>query len=219
MKNILLILLLFITACLPNKKKTVVIEEYPGGERKLVCVYGLKANDITFTKEVSYYKSGYVKYVGYRSKGKRDSTWVQWYDSTGKIWELHQFKQDKRIGYLCRWYENGKPRSSMHFFYDLRWGRHTEWYENGYKLLEGWWRKDKMYGYWTFWYENGNKEKEGRYCGGDWEKLSIFSGKYPDFVPVKDGLWRYYDTYGKLIRTENWEKGCLTEMMPAKNHL
>jgi antitoxin component YwqK of YwqJK toxin-antitoxin module len=198
---------LLFSACFPNHKKEVIIETWKNGKPKIKYVYGLSDADLSFTKEVGYYKSGCLKYIGFRSKGKRDSNWTQWYDSSRKVWELHQFKNDLRMGWLCRWYENGNPRSRMHFVFDKRWGKHTEWYENSKLRLKGQWRNDKMTGHWVYWYENGNKEKEGNYCRGDWEKLSMFSGKYPDFVPLKDSVWIYYDSYGKIIRKETWKTG------------
>ncbi|HNY06831.1 MAG TPA: hypothetical protein PKL64_01950 [Bacteroidales bacterium] len=213
-QGLLLLLILLTTACLPDKHKEIVIEKYPGGRVKLVNIYGISHQNITMTKEIGYWESGRLKYTGFRSNGKMDSLWTLWYKDSNRIWEQHQFVQDKRLGWTQRWYFNGQKRSRQLFFYDSRWGLHTEWYENGQKKFEGQWRMNKMTGLWRYWYENGQKQMEGNYCGGEWEELSMFSGKYPDFIPRKDGKWLYWDAYGNLMKTEIWKNG---KMLDSQN--
>lgn len=71
-------------------------------------------------------------------------------------------------------------------------------------------------------YENGKKMIEGRYINSiDTLKHCVIvnDGHNPDqpmvvkveeyFEPLKDGVWKYYNNQGKLVKEETWSKGIL----------
>ncbi len=66
------------------------------------------------------------------------------------------------------------------------------------------------YGEWKDFHPNGTLQVKGNYAliDGNFEQRG---GIIFEHASVRDGSWEYYDTTGKLIKTENWNNNKLIE--------
>ena len=91
--------------------------------------------------------------------------------------------------------------------------KETKFYPNKFKQIEGELKNEKRNGKWTYWYDNGNKWSEGYFKDGVSEGLSIsyyktgskhLEGNYKNGNKI--GIWKLYDTSGKLNKTIDCDK-------------
>lgn len=155
MKNLLFILLIFLTACSSNIKKKVV-STYNDGQAKKIEYFKIKSNKKIVVKEEQYYSNGQLKMMGSYSGNKRDGKWIAWY-------------------------ENGNKWSEGYFKNGLRDNESIIWYENGNKQIHGFYHNGKIDKIWTFWNKQGAKVKEIVFKDG----IKIKEKKYNKKIPFK----------------------------------
>ncbi|NVO01743.1 MAG: hypothetical protein HXX09_03500 [Bacteroidetes bacterium] len=91
--------------------------------------------------------------------------------------------------------------------------KETKYYPNKFKQIEGDLKNEKRNGKWTYWYDNGNKWSEGYFKEGVSDSISIsyyktgtkhLEGVYKNGKKV--GIWKLYDTAGKLNKMIDCDK-------------
>ena len=144
-------------------------------------------------------------------------------------YEWH-YKDGKRDGISRGWYKDGSKKSLWRWKAGKRHGKWTDWFPDGKKRAEGEWIEGKRIGVvFTWWDNSGHLRKEvdwdnGGYVKNYWSRESVQiikdgNGRYEkwneDLLEVegnykngkKDGLWRYYDDDGEVIRTKIFNGG------------
>ena len=146
-------------------------------------------------------------------------------DCSGHLRYEWEYKDGKRDGISRGWYMDGSKKSLWRWKDGKRHGKWTDWFPDGKKRAEGEWREGKRIGFvFTWWDNSGHLRKEvdwdnGGYLKNYWSRESVHiikdgNGRYEKWKEnllevegnykngEKDGLWRYYDDDGKVIRTE-----------------
>ncbi len=108
------------------------------------------------------------------------------YFNNGNKRSESMMKNGKYNGKVKHFYESGKLKSSETYKNDYKFGPARYYYENGQISREGIYSDCKEIGIWIEYYENGVKKSEGHF-----EEAQ------------KVGVWKYWDSEGKLLRTEN----------------
>ena len=85
--------------------------------------------------------------------GKKEGTWVFWYQSGQKQME-GEYRDNKRNGKWVKWCANGQKQIEGEFINGKMHGRWTCWYSSGQKQMEGGWVYGKRDGKWTYWKES-----------------------------------------------------------------
>jgi antitoxin component YwqK of YwqJK toxin-antitoxin module len=160
---------------------------------------GTKKLETTFSKkekiETYYYNNGMIKQTDVYLKGliPNDTAYYQW-------------------AYSKRWCENGTViyQDSIN---SLRVRLITNYYCNGRKKTEFTVYHGRAVGKWCSWYPNGQIKQEGQYLDTT-ESNKIRNGIYNNFGDKRwgeQGMWKYYDETGKLIREAIYKDGEIIE--------
>jgi antitoxin component YwqK of YwqJK toxin-antitoxin module len=124
-------------------------------------------------------------------------------------------------------YKNEFRKSTEYLVDGKKNGPSMGWYENGkIEYIENY-ILDCPVGLASSWYKNGNLKETGRYyfhsndslINLNWHKdkdITVDTNTYATYESIssgykiiKDGVWKYFSTDGKINKTELWEKGRL----------
>jgi len=194
-----------------DKGTLLFTELYKGGSLQHYEGWNIEYNN----KGGIYSKEKYVN-------GKMDSLWVTYYDNGNKSSEI-DYVNDHYCGRYNEYYSSGKIKTEGH--YELRYMLNSEMprivFNNSSRIDTGvlFYDEDSIEiktGIWREYYENGQIDSMGSYFPCHYRVLDG-----PDTVPdednnlaivkreyefdFKDGLWKFYNASGKLIRDEFWE--------------
>lgn len=129
----------------------------------------------------------------YKSNGvpAKSESWLTSLD--GKRMYMH--------GLWCEFYPNGMPIMVSNYVYGCMFGSYGEWYANGQEKVIG-----------QYWLDINDTVAKLTNVKNDTITLkgeTAIVGREP--LPLKHGLWQYYDSAGALINEEVWNKGVLVE--------
>ena len=124
-------------------------------------------------------------------------------------------RKKERTGHWTTWYENGERQSDGEYIDNKRVGRWQQWYPTGTLKEDAFFDKGMYQGAFKDYHENGQLRSEGHYKGTSKLKVrgshSIFFllpiGFDVQNEGVMNGVWKFYDEQGKLLRTEAWYNG------------
>lgn len=124
--NILLIVILFFSACTKEEKFTVVKDQYSNGKTKLEETFSIVNGDTIPLSQTEYHENGAIKVTGQLdSLGQRNGVWESFYADSSK------------------W-------SQGTFIHGLAEGERKVWYPNGQIRIQGQYKNNKEVGIWTF---------------------------------------------------------------------
>ena len=158
---------------------------YKDGSIKDLIVYNDSGEAIV---GLTFYKNHQIKGYVYKLEFSKE-----WYD-TGELMGVATYK-DSSIHTEKSYYKNGNIKIEATFSAGKQPLR--MYYENGQIALSGYIYNNPFYcvGKWTEWYENGQIKRE------------YF---YNDSIPnQKEGIWKWYEEMGKLIKKEVYKNGKL----------
>jgi antitoxin component YwqK of YwqJK toxin-antitoxin module len=223
MKQIIIILTLFIwIGCGQNETKKIVTT-YKNGKPEIVKYFQDKNDTLTYRKEV-FYESGKQDYIGQVVKGTKEGVWTWWFENGNKK-DQCKYLNGKEIDTIFHWYENGQlKRLDI-----LRQGKVSEgnscticcntttirYYENG-KLQETFTKVDDMFqGINASYGADGSSRivtyKNDSLWGPSTEhlidsnKVIIVVGQYEN--GKETGLWKWFDKDSILYQTAVYENG------------
>lgn len=169
-----------------------------------------------------YYENGAVLHTGYYVDGQLRS--YKNYFPDGKL--ERQFQQvDYFRNQMTIYYPDGHVRSDIIYYQGGEESTH-EFYENGNpEIAEEYAKKMDYLLFRTFYYENGktqsdlqlvDKKKKKYYLKEYYENGNMQDEGPMQYYPeidnfMKDGTWKVYDESGKLIATQEFVKGQMTE--------
>ena len=178
--------------------------------RTKVLVEAIKWSDLVIGGDGLHYHrrsktlyTGWVKYTwGFREdgrglmrfeKGKKNGLLVSWYDNGRKALEDHYV--NGRLRSSASWKPNGVKcpltkvvnGDGIRIVYEM----------NGRKQCQGAYVGGLAHGLWTMWPDDGTTRQVGHYKQGK-----------------EDGVWHYYDRFGKITHSETWTNGELIEGSP-----
>lgn len=141
------------------------------------------------------------------------------YYPDGKLYEIENRLDGKKIGDYISFYPNNQIKLKGTYQDDYRVGLWRKYYENGTFKSEGKYVKGKDIVIWNLELDKAYKINEKgdtldsfpEYS--DWKKTEEkYDEKgFPIYLWHKDGVWKYWNDNGVLIREEIWEKGVLKE--------
>ena len=171
--------------------------------RSKVLVEAIKWSDLMRSGDGLYYHrktktlfAGWVKYSwGFRDdgrglmrfeKGKKNGLLVSWYDNGRKA--LEDYYVEGRLMSSACWKPNGEKcpltkvvnGDGVKIIYEM----------NGRKQCQGAYVGGLAHGLWTMWPDDGSTRQVGHYKQGK-----------------EDGVWRYYNRFGKITHSETWKDG------------
>ncbi|MBN2669593.1 MAG: toxin-antitoxin system YwqK family antitoxin [Bacteroidales bacterium] len=122
-----------------------------------------------------------ASYVWSQNVGQQGDSLVNYKDINGH-----------KHGKWTKQYESGKTAYIAHFKNDKLVGLYQRFYPNGKLIMEVNY-EDNESGYAKLYYDDGTLLAEGHYIQKN----------------IKDGLWKFYGTDGKLVVETNYEKGII----------
>lgn len=113
---------------------------------------------------------------------------------------------DDRNGESKKFYENGNVKSVCEFKNNYEHGFYKEFFENNRLKTEGSFRNGVRDGRWVEYHENGKIKSDGYHI------KEIRKNEYGELIILSkggmiDGVWKYYDKNGTLIKVESWLRG------------
>ncbi len=104
MRNLTLIIFIFLFNCSQENKTKVVLRHNNGSPNVIVHYYD-NNDTLTFKKEV-FYENGNLHYAGEIINGNKEGIWTWWYENGNKK-DQCKFKNGIEIDTIFNWYENG----------------------------------------------------------------------------------------------------------------
>ena len=148
MKNILLIVILLITA-VSFGQTYEGMEFYKSGKPKSYKSYKESNRKYELVKIITLYENG---------QKKEEKTYKG----------VNRYGVPIKDGIWTWWHENGQKKSKRTYKDGEADGLWTWWHENGQKDYEGTYKDGKRVGLWTRWHRNGQKFEEETYKDGEW---------------------------------------------------
>lgn len=160
----------------------------------------------------SMHPNGQVESVVNFQDGKREGSWVGWYENGQKALDVKYKNGNPEL--LTTWHMNGKRKSEINMKNGVQEGLATTWHENGQKESEENYENGEQKGIMTTWYENGTKETETNFIDGKMDVLVTSwheNGRKQNQANFKNGkmeglVTTWYENGQKQSET-NYESG------------
>lgn len=160
-----------------------VVQYYPSGQMKARLNYdGEETTAVIYSKNGEFTSSG--KYLN------RKKTGVWEYRKGERLLTREEYSGDKLDGTSFKYYANGKVAESKTWKEGVLSGAWNVFYDNGQLKFGTFFVGGKLQGPLKAYGYEGQKSVEGAYCND-----------------LKEGVWRYYDETGKLIRERKYRAG------------
>ncbi len=192
-----------------NKRSGLAAEQWLNKNKKLEAVYADSLLNGSFKK---WYSNGQPEWEGNYTKGIQTGKWTSYYadgkksaegecDEQGKpTGSYREYDHDGKLAQLISGYNNGKQNGSQTFYYPdgKEWARfavqdnvikHIEWLNPLGEKIYSDDEKNGEINYKAF-FPEGSLKTEGIYRNGS-----------------KEGVWKNYNIFGKLISEESWLNG------------
>lgn len=187
-------------------------------ENILLEEYDAYVIDTSYTKRHGSYKIYHLISTKLWMEGHYDTLGIvngifRFYYPNGAISKEESFFEGKKKGDAIFYYKNGTIEARGKFDYMF----YKPNIYNDLYLVESKVKK------WIYYHPNGLKKAQGRYYFNSiiekkdkFESPNKYVGNTPIYynwkTDVKDGVWRYWDEEGKLIKKENYSKGKLLKV-------
>jgi antitoxin component YwqK of YwqJK toxin-antitoxin module len=178
-------------------------------------------NNLMIGRYYSYYDNGERLMEGfYDQNGKASGKWRRYYKGGNKASEL-TYDDGALNGKAIFYYPSGKLREFGHF--------KAESYNFMISGMNVPHLVESRVGVWEYYHESGGLKAKGEFWFDEIPMRSpqemmdamesMETGEFvkPWKVDLKHGKWQYWNTDGKLIKEEIYEKGELVEMIKIKN--
>jgi antitoxin component YwqK of YwqJK toxin-antitoxin module len=171
---------------------------------------------------ISYSNNGNTELKANFVNGIKNGPFQVYYDD-GTLKRTGNYINDKENGLFKEYFENGKISSEYYQKDDEFDGAYKSWYENGNLRGTATYKNGKKSGLYVSYYDDGNKMSEEKFENGN-RFIKLFSmgkiiaeGNSKD--DEKDGIWKYYNENGKIIKIENYNIGLLNGEYKNYNYL
>ena len=138
-----------------------------------------------------YHKNGKMSATGKYVDKVKEGIWIL-YDMRGQTLLQENYVHGVKQGDYRLFYPGGQVMRIGAYKDGVEHGMRADYYDNGNLLFKGMMDEGEMDGEVDWWHENGQKKIDGQYDNH-----------------VKVGTWRYYDTDGQLLETEEYIEGRL----------
>ncbi len=152
------------------------------------------------------------------------------YYSNGRKMIEQNFLNGLEHGIKIEWNEKGNIIAEHNFKYGQYFGKQTTYYETGQIMSEQFYKFDREDSTFTQYYPNGKIESLGKYKFTD-QDLSLIQQFKTDTISIKDsdevvtgfkirtdesykpknGVWKYWDEKGNLVKEELYKDGQLVK--------
>lgn len=191
----------------------------PGGDFLDSLVYEIKdsikrgvvkrfrsyANDPYFLVETGFYKNE-----------KESGVW-HFRDTVLKTTLLRTYENGKQNGVEISFYLNGKIKDSLNYFNGQENGNYKEYSKKGYLIKDCNYKGGKLIDTYKEYFLNGRLKIKGQYTQGagyivvnrvtvgrsSTHKVTP-TNRFTKNKPMKQGVWKYFNNQGQLIRTETY---------------
>lgn len=166
---------------------------------------------VTGTKE-----SGYERIQHYEG-GHLNGACLVYYKS-GQLKELSHYKYGRRDSSLTYYYENGQKKAQMHYSVGAATDTTRTWYDDGQlKSQEVYTDRQDFVDIYDLYYASGQKHYEVRPSYQiRWHENGKVEVKGKILNGLPNGKMKFKDENGKLVKTEIWENGKMTESIEKK---
>lgn len=157
-----------------------------------------------------YYPDKTIKEILFYIEGKKHGKHLSFYE-TGELNQIDEFRNDTLTGSIINYYKSGKVRYTCQYCSVKCLGEIDT--ENNIKLYDDnqITQRESVYcGEFTAYSQNGYIKAKGHYYPGYYlMKEKKDGGIYSSVLPIRNGLWKYYDDNGNISDEEVYEMGIL----------
>lgn len=165
-------------------------------------------NDTIDGFTVSYFDNGKVKNIYWSERGKLNGKYLSFYE-TGELYQIKEYIDNKLNGSIVNYHKNGMVCYRSEYCLSNCVGEVDSLgniTERNTPILN---KESVLCGAFYAYFENGSISTQGYYYSGFLLKKEVSTDGMvqSSFLPVKDGVWRYYNPNGELKGEEVYYKG------------
>ncbi|MCF6360214.1 MAG: toxin-antitoxin system YwqK family antitoxin [Cyclobacteriaceae bacterium] len=166
---------------------------------------GLKATEeisVDFSLYSEYHISGEIKSKGKKFDGKKEGSWLFYYEDGSKQ-AKGTYKEGKKFGPWIYYNESGSVKAEGNYINDLSDGIWVHYFESGITRTKGKLYKGRKDGEWRLYYADGKLKGEANYELGngiykEYYKTGALKVKGKVVNGKNQGAWQYYYESGYL---------------------
>ncbi|MGC4104054.1 toxin-antitoxin system YwqK family antitoxin [Ferruginibacter sp.] len=158
--------------------------------------------------------------TGFYENEKEAGVW-HFKDTVLKTTLLRTYKNGEQNGLEVSYFMNGKVKDSVNYFNDRENGNYKAYSEQGILIKDCNYKGGRLIDYFKEYFTNGQLRIEGQYTQakgyikvrlisigrGNGKMNSRIVDRLIDNKPLKQGVWKYYNEQGKLVKTEKYLNG------------
>ncbi len=155
--------------------------------------------------------------TGFYENEKQTGVW-HFRDTVLKTTLLRTYKNGERNGLEVRYFMNGQIKDSVDYLDDRENGNYRAYSEKGILTKDCNYKGGRLIGYFKEYFPNGKLKVQGQYTQakgyikvhmisigrGNSKRNSRIVNRLIDNKPLKQGVWKFYNDQGKLLKTEKY---------------